>query len=202
MLEDPVERSKEVVEDLAPDLAELYGVDLEVPDFKATRAGYASLGTAMEYHRPREGEEDEPGTVKVREDVYWPKTSLTTTVGHELGHAALYQNSDFGELWRDEQYDDGVLRAISEGVAQHFERTAYRSLGKETFERFDVLEAARYTFRYTVKRGGQRVWDATVARKYPDVYSEGRDLMTGMSREEVNEVLNDPEDFYQQIVER
>lgn len=196
---DPVERSEDVAEDLAPDLADRYGIDLELPDFKATRAGYTSVGTAMEYREPHE--DGDPGTVKVREDTRWPQTALAATVGHELGHAALYQNSDFAAMREDDEYDDHILRAISEGIAQHFERTAYRTLGKEELKDYDVLGAARYSLRYTVTRGGRRLWDATIGRKYPDPYSEGRGLMTGMSRDEVTDIMTDPDEYYQQIVD-
>lgn len=201
MAGDPVGRSEDVIEELAPDLADVYDIDLEIPEIKGTMAGYASMGVAMEYRPPREDMDSDPGTVKVREDSSWPQTSLAATVGHELGHAALYQNSDFGEMRDDDSYDDRVLRAMSEGIAQHFERTAYRSLGKQALQQYDVSGAVRYTFRYTIKRGGQRVWDATVGRRYPDVYSEGRDLMTGMSKEDVHDILTDPEEYYHEIVD-
>lgn len=200
MYDDPVARSKDVIEELGPDLADVYDIDLDLPEIKGTMAGYAAMGVAMEYRPPHEADGD-PGTVKVREDTSWPQTSLAATVGHELGHAALYQNSEFGEMREDDAYDDHVLRAISEGVAQHFERTAYRSLGKQALQQYDVPGAVRYSLRYTIKRGGQRLWDATIGRRYPDVYSEGRDLMTGMSRDDVQAVLTDPEEYYHEIVD-
>jgi len=196
---DPVERSEEVAHELAPELAEFYDVELDVPAFSGTMAGYTDMGVAMEYTGPRD--EDGPGRIKVREDTRWPETTLSATVGHELGHAALYQNSEFKAMREDDAYDDGVLRAISEGVAQHFERVSYRSLGNEAFRDLDLIGAGRYSLRYTVKRGGQRLWDATIGKKYPDVYSEGRDMMTGMSADTVNDVLTDPESYYEEIVE-
>lgn len=197
--DDPVERGEEVAYEIASDLSDRYDIDLDVPAFSGTMAGYTGMGVAMEYQRPRE--EDGPGRVKVREDTRWPRTTLSATVGHELGHAALYQNSNFESMREDDSYDDGVLRAISEGVAQHFERTTYRSLGKGAAAGLDVLGAARYSLRYTVERGGQRLWDATVGRTYPDAYSTGRDLMTGMSAEEVSAVIEDPGSYYEEIID-
>lgn len=202
--DDVVERSEDVAADLTPRLAEAYDIDLDVPAFHGTTGGYESFGTAMRY-TPAPDDPDrynmaEAGRVHVREDWSWFHAPLTQSVAHELGHAALYQNSDFKAMRDDDDYDRQVLDAISEGVAQHVERTTRRGMAIDAAKHGDPVGSGVYTLRYTGRRGMQRLWDLTGGRRFPSSFSRGRRILTGASREQVRAVIEDPDTFYEEII--
>lgn len=196
---------EEVAEELAPRLSEVYGVDIDVPAFHGTSGGYESFGTAMRYNPapddPDRYNMEDAGRVHVREDWSWFHAPLTQSVAHELGHAALYQNSDFKAMRNDDYYDPFVLDAISEGVAQHVERTARRGMVIDAVKQGDPVGAGAYTLRYTGRRGMQRLWDLTGGRRFPSSFSRGRRILTGTSRERVRDVIEDPDAFYEELVD-
>lgn len=201
---DVVDYAESVAANLEPVFEETYGIELDLPAFAGTRGGYERWGVAMVYERPYKfnGSFDH-GRIKVRKDLSWPVLGFVTAVGHEMGHAALYQNSGFGEMMQDDRYDTDLLDAIDEGVAQTFEQDAFQYC---MAEHGGIQRRAEYLVQRTavdVRRSvtdtGLAAVEAVTGDRWRSKYSRGRTLFQERTREDVQEVITDPEPFYDQV---
>lgn len=166
MDEDSYASLKQTADTVVPIIEDVCDTSVGVPDFLGA---YNKAGVGMkyipadEYNHGMDPDDDrdrrrhEYGSIKVFAD---PLTSFgqVTSVAHELGHALLYQNTDFYDMRDDPAYDDTVRKGISEAVAYDVERRVKHRYLKEHATEPSVLTGS--ILPYTLTRTRYRIEDS------------------------------------------
>lgn len=180
-----VSNCRDTTEELRPFFEQLYDIELPTPDFSSTEGGFQKA--PMRYSR---------GMIKVREDHNWSKYSLDHYTAHELGHHALYENSDIDQLWQDTDYRSLNLSTIDEAVAITFGAEGVRELYRQARNQGDWKDVLGYRKRLIGHRIGYGL-DRIIPNKRVQ-YREGRKLAKD---KDLGAIIVDPDQVYQELRE-
>ncbi len=168
-----------------------YKTSIKIPKFSATTIGYSGPAK-MRYQN--NGKKD---VIKVRKDMNWSDSELLVSNCHELGHAALYQNSNMKELKEKDEFDDLELGIIREGVAENFERRGYEYLLNDSFEDISSLGYPKALLSRLRKRFDEKI----LSKAFTDKWIEGRKLLGYEDSEKIKYVIDNLEEFYTEAFE-
>jgi hypothetical protein len=158
---------QETAETVVSYMEDAHDIPIGVPDFLGS---YGEMGVGMKYIDPgtyqengrevfddREERRQEYGAIKV---VGEPRTAFgrLTDVAHELGHAALYQNTDFAALKDDPSVDETICKGISEAAAYDVERRVKRHHFRDNV--VNPVTLASSALPYTLTKARYRLEDS------------------------------------------
>lgn len=168
---------------IVPRLAEEYELKLNKPKVSITNCDYMPFNSGMfipigEY-----------GVIKLQEESCRLKMDGCSTVSHETGHAAVYQNCPTFEKHYKE---NDILLSLEEGICQKFRKKGLKFLKDENY-----ISSPRFYYRI-IK---DPVYRKTLGVLFPDQYKVGEMLVDYYDRKGVSikRLIVSPEEFKEDL---
>lgn len=192
-----IARCEGTVSLVVPRFEETYNVRIRTPEVVLDWADYAHQDTMMMY-------EDAGNQIRVMGNFTWRGVELECTTCHELGHAALYHNSNFfkeiNETLEDHSDSSPEVAArnyIQEGIAQHFEDTGTKILLKDS-----TKNPSLKTLQYAARIPRNTLLDLLSKTPLPltSKYARGRKKLALKNPRYVSRVIKNPWPLYHEIL--
>lgn len=152
--------ASEAIEKMIPGLEERFELNLTTPNISTSIESYmikSPFEIYLEIFKPI----GDYGLLKFCEEYSKNRVTCASLAAHGMGHAAVYQNSNFYEEFKK----DELLDALGEGIAQTFQKTGlkiladkfkknmarkYRSKLIETYVKESILDGFLFLNEYGV----------------------------------------------------
>lgn len=207
--------SKDAADQLIPGFEEAYDIEIEQPQFVAVDwfSGIPSLvgrlprvsGVEMRCAHAYSTNDDGDGESHNLIGIGWcgePSREVFEVVtAHELGHAAINQNTPGAPIRRDPACDDAYIDILHEGVAERFKQEGLDALYQEALDEGDEEAAREYRRLKRQQRYVTGTMDATWRKIRPTKYSQGRAFFADTSQKYVEQAVKEPRTVYDDIVD-
>lgn len=195
---------EETAETVVSYIEDQYDVSIGIPDFLGN---YRKMGVGMKYVAPEEYQDtrydprddraerrQQFGAIKILSEP-WTAFGRLTDIAHELGHAALYQNTDFAALKDDSATDDTICKGISEAVAYDVERHVKQQYLRDNAANPSTIAGS--ILPYTLTSARYRIQDAFDHDNEPHVL--GRRILDEYGPIAAD-AFDDPQQVYNDVV--
>lgn len=168
---------------IVPRLAEEYELELHKPKVSITNCGYMPFNSGMFIPT------GEYGVIKLQKESCRFKMGGCSTVSHETGHAAVYQNCP---TFEENYKENDILLFLEEGICQKFMKKGLKFLKDEDY--ISSLSFYYKMVKYLIVR-------KTVGVLFPDQYKVGEMLVDYYDRKGVSikRLIISPEEFKEDL---